>query len=238
MHVDDGGDDPGVIRRARKRRRMVLFGAVPMLVVMFAAVIAPVVFAVLRDRRAAEDRRREQVELEALYALPYPQSPVQPSDSRIVRQAHLGGINVCTPFMQLESVPGGLVLQARTRETLEVRYQSSPTVMLILAGTGPATVPQGSYRTSPLVLKTDRGELQVHSTEFEAAELAKFKEPDQNSVMHFTVPTAVFLDWIRSTRPSGGIGGITFSVSNADHLVLVDFASTLRPVASSTGSPK
>jgi hypothetical protein len=231
MHPGDYEFDDRAARRERKRRRLLWFGAAPILVLMLAGAVAPLVTVALDRREERRFQRREQAKWEALFALPYPDAPVPASESRLVKREHRGRLNVFTPFLELESAPAGVQLQVRTSQELAGRVWPEDDIMFKLAGTGHAWLPSASYQTSPLRLGMTAGEFKVRSTEFEATQLSKSMERGQNSVMHFSIPTAVFLEWIQERNPSGQIGGIRFTVPAESRTVLIDFAATLRPVA-------
>jgi hypothetical protein len=196
--------------------------ALVLLGMMAMAVLSPLVFTVAVWRM---DREYEKANA-ALWSLEYPEAPE--GESALVRAVHLGRLRVLTGFVPLaiDREHTELFMEAMTAQEIAGRRRPQRTVTLHFVSSVAVMFPNEAEPS--LVLSIQRRKYAIPPSSLRMVPSRAQREP-QRSGVYFTVPTGLYLEWLREPVLGGVIGGHAFSVPEEHRRVLIEFAATLKP---------
>lgn len=185
------------------------------------------------ERAWVKDAERKH---QALLTLDYP-TPPSNSPITLIHTEHLGGINITTPFLPVATsaktsgkpdFAGTFFIEARTRRSENEKLRGA--VLVTIAGDAANPVPQAQYRTTPLILDIAGAAHAVYSTQWQSEQLAaKFKDDRFATNMVFSIPTELYIGWLKQTTPTASLGPYTLMAPPQARASLIELAAAMKP---------
>lgn len=235
----DGFKHPEPSRRRRSAWQYIVVGV--LLAVFLLGAAAPLL-AMLARSGAKARAERERL---ALMNLDYPAaSRLEAGDGLpLIYERHpsvSGYTIVRTDYQPLETRAkiagkpdhqGTFFIEVREGYFGDARTEPSESVSIEVTGDKANPVPQDQYRVMPLVLRIGGRDHAIYSTDWQSEQLGKFRDERFASTMHFSIPTPLYIQWLKEPTLTGSLGPYAFIAPDKTRRSLVELGAALRPRA-------